>query len=287
MNDRYGVDPCAASTVLELASLLRQFGPEHGRFIFDFPSDWCAQAGGRFPGAGDIQRARLTELLRRAKRSLLPTQARYSVDLPWAKNAERLTGVTGRIGPAGSRPPCRALEDVLIDPEALPDCRGGHIPRTPAAYAEIARPLFQISRKVVLVDPHFHLRYRPEGLRETRPAYRYVNSFKALIQAAQAEKVEVFKLMVSPSRALINEDDGERFVTDLSAILSDADVPDDWVEYDLLDEEHSFDKHPRYLLGNECGLKFDWGFDVKNAKWTNHVEWVGRAALTPLLERFM
>lgn len=287
MNDRYGVDPCAASTVGELANLLRQFGPEHGRFIFDFPPDWHAQVGGRFPGAGDVQRKYLIELLRKAKRSLLPTETRYSVDLSWARNAERLTGVQGRIGPAGSRPPCRALEDVLLDPDALPDCRGGHIPRTPAAYAEVSKPLFQISRKVVLVDPNFHLRYRLKDSRETRLAYRYVNSFEELIRAAQAGKVEVFKVMVSPSRALINEDDGERFEADLSAIVNDAGVAGIAVEYDLLDEVHSFDRHPRYLLGNECGLKFDWGFDVKNDRSTNHVEWVGAAALAPLLERFM
>lgn len=287
MNDRYGVDPCAASTVFELASLLRQFGPEHGRFIFDFPSDWRAHVGDHFPGANDLERARLTELLRKTKRSLLPTNTRYSADLPWAKNAELLTGAQGRVGPAGSRPPCRALEDVLTDPEALPDCRGGHVPRTPAAYADVARPLFQISPKVVLIDPYFHLRYRPNGS-ATRVADRYVRPFKALVQAAQAEgKVEVFKLMVSAGRAMINEDDGAAFEADLDAILSDVGGAGVEIEYALLDEDHSLDRHPRYLLGNECGLRFDWGFDVKNDKSTNHVEWVGWAALEPLLKRFM
>lgn len=286
MNDRYGVDPCAASTVLELASLLRQFGPEHGRFIANFPPDWRSQVGGRFPNAADIQRARLTELLRKAKQSLLPAKARYSADLPWAKNAERLTDVQGRIGPAGATPPCKALEDVLIDPEAFPDCRGAHIPRTPAAYVEVCRPLFQISPKVVLVDPHFHLCYRWGESGETRRADRYVKPFKALIQAAQAERVEVFRLMVSPSKALIDEDDGERFEADLSAMLKESGVASVAIEYGLLDEEHPLDKHPRYLLGNECGLRFDWGFDVKERS-TQHVEWVGRSALTPLLERFM
>ncbi len=67
MNDRYGVDPCAASTALELAFLRRQFGPEHGRFIVNFPSDWHAHVGMQYPGAGDIERARLTEFLPGAK----------------------------------------------------------------------------------------------------------------------------------------------------------------------------------------------------------------------------
>lgn len=289
MNDCYGVDPCAATSVLELTSLLRQFGPEHGRFIFDFPPDWHAQVGGHFQEAGDVERARLIEWLRTAKRSLLPTKARYSAGLAWAQNAARLIDdARGLIGPAGSIPPCRALEDVLIDPTALPDCRGGHIPRTAVAYAEVARPLLQISPKVVLIDPHFHLRYRSGDSHETRQASRYVRPFKALIQAAHAERrVEIFKLMVSPTRTMINEDDGAGFEADLSAILSEVGGDGVAIEYDLLDEEHSLDKHPRYLLGNECGLCFDWGFDIKSDKSTNHVEWVGRAALKPLLERFL
>src|SRR5688572_20483313 len=97
MNDRYGVDPCSGSTVLELASLLRQFGPEHGRFVLDFPSQWHGYVGNHFSGVGELERARLTELLRRAKRSLLPAETHYSSDQTWAKNAERLGEVKGRI----------------------------------------------------------------------------------------------------------------------------------------------------------------------------------------------
>lgn len=287
MNDRYGVDPCAASTALELAFLLRQFGPEHGRFIVNFPSDWHAHVGMQYPGAGDIERARLTELLRRAKRSLLPTNTRYSSALPWVKNAEHLKEVQGLIGPIGSKPPCRAVADVLSDPDALPDCRGGHIPRTPVAYADVARPLFQISTKVVLIDPYFQLRYRDKYSQQTRSADRYVRSLKALIRAAQAEKVEIFKLMVTAGQAMIDVDDGKVFEADLAAILSDVGGSDIVIEYGLLDKEHSLDRHPRYLLGNECGLKFDWGLDVRNDNSTNHVEWMGRAALTPLIDRFM
>lgn len=290
MNDRYGVDPCAATSVVELASLLRQFGPEHGRFIFDFPPDWYVQVRDHFQEAGDIKRAQLTELwLRTAKRSLLPTKARYSAGLAWAQNAALLINdARGLIGPAGSRPPCRALDDVLVDPAALPDCRGGHIPRTSRAYADVARPLLQISPKVVLIDPYFRLRYRLKNSSETRLSFRHVHSLKALIQVAQAErKVEVFKLMVSPVEAMIDEDGGRRFEADLAAILSDVGGTGVAFEYDLLDATNSLDRHPRYLLGNECGLRFDWGLDTADDNSTNHVEWVGTAALKDLLDRFM
>ena len=287
MNDQFGVDPCAAPTFLELASLLRQFGPEHGRFIVKFPFEWHEQVRAHhYADLGDSDRLRLTELLRVAKRSPLPTSTHYSDALPWLKNAEHLKDIQGLIGPPGSTPPVRTVADVLCDPDALPDCRGDHIARTPDAYANAARPLFQISSKVVLIDRYFRLRYPTQDSHGTRRDNRYARSLKALISAAQAEKVEVFKLMVSDKQTMIDIDKGSEFEADLAAILREAGGSDIQIEYDLL-EDHSLDRHPRYLLGNECGLRFDWGFEVRNDNLTNHIEWIGRAALKPLLERFM
>lgn len=291
MNDLYGVDPNAAAAVDDFAKLLRHFGPEHGRFIFDFPPDWYAQVRLHLKDeeVGDVKRLKLTEQwLRTAKRSLLPTKARYSDALAWAKNAENLDNPSGRIGPAGSRPPCIALENVLIDHEALPDCRGGHIRRKAIAYADVARPLMQISRKVVLVDPYFcfHELHKVSG--NVRRTERYSNSLKALIQVANAErKVAIFKLMVSRERATLA---GEaQFITDYGAIRSDVcSAADIQVEHGFLYER--LGQHARYLLGNDCGLHFDHGFDTpikKNDDSSQHVEWIGRAALTPLLDRFM
>lgn len=290
MNDRYGVDPCAAGSLTELASLLRQFGPEHGRFIFDFPSNWYSNVRDHFRNAGDVQRTKLTELwLSKAKTSILPAKVRYSADFDWAQNAAYLKDdARGLIGPAGSRPPCRALEDVLVDPDALPNSRGGHIPRTARAYVEVARPLLQISKKIVLVDPYFRLRYRPKGSKETRPSHRHIRFLRALIQAAQAERqVEVIKLMVSPDEAMVEEDDGAEFKSELRSLRESIGGAETVVEHGLLDAKHSLDRHPRYLLGNECGLRFDWGFDTQDDGSTQHVEWVGGAALKPLLDRFM
>ncbi|MEJ5898339.1 hypothetical protein WIT60_16035 [Aquabacterium sp. G14] len=281
MNDRYGVDPCAASTFVELASLLRLFGPEHGRFIVEFPLDWPEEVrNAHIDDLDDLSRARLTEILLRFKNSLLPASTRYSEALSWVQNAQQLRDVQGLIGPVGSRPPIQTVFDVLTDPKALPDCSGAHIPRTPNAYAEAARPLFQISKKVVLIDRYLRLRDL------SRIEHRYVRTLKALIKAAQAEKVDVFKLMVNAEHARIHIDDGAQFKADLEMIQCEVGASDIKIEYGFL-ESHSLDSHPRYLLGNECGLSFDWGFEVKDATSTCHVEWVGRAALKPLLERFM
>lgn len=77
------------------------------------------------------------------------------------------------------------------------------------------------------------------------------------------------------------------YITSIDAIKRDVGASCIEIEYALLDEKNSLDRHPRYLLGNECGLRFDWGLDVCDDNSTNHVEWVGRAALKPLLKRFL
>lgn len=284
MNDRYGVDPDAATSMLELASLLRNFRPGEGRFIVDFPPNWTSHAGSSFRGASDLERARLTELLWRAKRSLLPTKTLYFHDRPWATNAERLTEVLARIGPPGSTPPFRALTDVLTDPEGFRDCRGGHIPRTPEAYAEVVKPLLQISPKVALIDPYFRLRSWDQ-----RWCWRYRRPFVELLRAAQAvRKVEVFKLVVCPVETMIDRDNGARFNADLDELRSEAGCTDLKTEWrPLPDPKIGPKQHARYLLGKECGLHFDHGFDVAKVKSTNHVEWIGKSALTPLLQQFM
>jgi len=292
MNDRYGVDPNTAAAVDDFAQLLRHFGAEHGRFILEFPPNWHSEVK-RYLDAesiGDVKRLKLREQwLHTAKRSLLPTRTRYLDAHPWAKNAETLENPSGRIGPPGSRPPCIALKDLLIDHDALPDCRGGHIRRTPTAYADVARPMMQISHKVVLVDPYFAFHELSKASGSVRRSDRYANSFKSLIQTAHAErKVEVFKLMVSRARAtLLGED---QFVADYHAIRNDvcSAASDLQVEHGFLDDK--FGQHARYLLGNDCGLHFDHGFDTPSNKKddsSQHVQWIGRAALMPLLKRFV
>lgn len=146
----------------------------------------------------------------------------------------------------------------------------------------------QLSPKVVLIDRYFRLRQKDEPWKQSTSHYR---SLKALIQTAHDErKVEVFRLMVSHESAMIAEDGGTGFEAELASIWKEVDATGITLEWDLLDRTHSLDKHPRYLLGRECGLRFDWGFDtVRHAsdESTNHVEWIGGAALEPLLKRFM
>ncbi len=292
MNDHYGVDPGAAATIEELTNLLRHFGPQHGRFIVEFPGEWYAEVKRHFGAARDVERSKLLELWRRhASAALLPTGVRYRAQLTWHENAAYLLAAQDAqelIGPEDARPPCKPLSTVLLDPSALPDARGAHIPRTPQAYVSAAIPLLQISPKVVMVDPHFRLRYRAAGGGSPRPSHRHRRSLQALLRAAaQQRRVEVFCLMVSKAEVLLDAGDEKVLKEDLRSVQEAADAREIDVRHEFLDPGHPLERHPRYLLGKECGIRFDWGFDIADDSSSNHVEWVGAKALQPLLDRFM
>ena len=105
-------------------------------------------------------------------------------------------------------------------------------------------------------------------------------------EAAKWGRVECFKLAVSRQQCLEDDPTDEIFVTRLTDLLDECAASNIELEYVVLDDSVSIDRHPRYLLGMHSGLHFDWGFDTGNPRTTNHIEWMGQSVLEPLLKRF-
>jgi hypothetical protein len=290
MNDVYGIDPAAPSDYRDFAHLMRVFEVDQGRFIADYPGGgWFARLKQHLDKLATLDQLKAIELWLKVGRSaLVPVQEKFNPARSWPENAIQLHGqVKALIGASGCPATLMPLCDHLVDPAAFPSASGAHVQRTPDAYVKAARPLLQTSPKVVLIDPYFKLRYYDERARVFRPATRFRNSLEALLrEAIRWKRVEVFKLAVSPREAFDGDPDGSIFSEQLS-VLGDA-VGADVIEFEiqLLDQNVSTDRHPRYLLGMERGLHFDWGFDTEDAISTNHVEWISKSALQPLLKRF-
>jgi hypothetical protein len=290
MNDVYGIDPSAPSDLRDFAHLMRVFEVDQGRFIADFPSGgWFPEIKQHLKALADVDQMKLMELWLRVGRSaLVPTSGRFNPALSWPENAinlrDRLAALVGaKDCPATLTP----LDQLLLDPKGFPDASGGHVSRTADAYAKVARPLLQTSPKVVLVDPYFKLRYFDERARVFRPATRFRDSLRALLrEAVHCGRVEIFKLAVSPQEAYRDDRNGDFFCEQLDALAEEWGVTKIELEIQELDSNNAYDKHPRYLLGMERGLHFDWGFDTSDVGSTNHVEWISKVALQPLLKRF-
>lgn len=289
MNDLYGIDPTAPSSLRDLSELMRVFGPGEGRFIADFPGQWFHDLQQHMKALSDIQQMAALEMwLRVGKNAVLPTSARFNPAWSWNENAFALREhVVKLIGTKECPANLDPIDKVLVDPDGFPDARGGHIPRTAEAYAKAARPLMQTSPKIVLVDPYFKLRYRDQRTGQFRPSLRHCSSLKALFRdAVRWQRVICFKLAISKEQALDGDDSGEIFETELQQLVNECGAHAIELEYVILDGRFSTDRHPRYLLGMQRGLHFDWGFDTGDADSTNHIEWMGESVLKPLLKRF-
>lgn len=287
MNDLYGVDPAAPSSLLELASLMRFFGPGEGRFIADFPGQWIDDVAQHIKSFSQLEQMAAIELwLRYGKYALLPTAARYNRKWSWSENATNLGEYVVRvIGAKGCPATLVPIDRALVDPSVFPDARGDHFPRTAQSYATVARPLFQTSTKIVLIDPYLKFRAVIEGTNSYRQITRFRETLDALFrEAVRWRQVECFKFAVLSKEAFHGDPGGKEFRSEMRKLADKNGAQGMKLDFCELDDHSS--SHARYLLGMHNGLHFDWGFDTGNSKSKNHINWIGPAALQPLLVQF-
>jgi len=292
MNDVYGVDPASLKSVRDLADLVRIINPGEGRFISQFPVDWAERLKESMGTLSDLDKSRFVELwVSKARNGLLPTDVRFEPKASWVENAERVRlSARALIGSEHDRPRVIPVETALVDPNVFRDSRSEYIKRSVEDYVRVSRPLFQISNRVVLIDPYFRLSYRDERSNEVRISGRHQRALKGLLKACvAARRVEVFCLVVDQTLALkpyAGKDPESWFERELAQIQAVCEAGSLQIEYQYLNRDVFTDQHPRYLLGNHAGLHFDWGFDTGDHSQRNLVSWLSESALEPLLQRY-
>ncbi len=287
MNDLYGIDPKAPSSLNELSSLIRLFSPYEGRFIADFPLGWGNELRIHMSTVSDICRmATVDAWLRLGSHAILPIKHQYKSSMTWSENSAFIRNeVVKLIGSSGESSSSAArLADVLVDPDAFRDSRAGLIPRTARAYSDVARPILLRSRKVVLVDPYFTFRYKANNSSSWRYDRRR-DVVKAMLKIALAGKyVECFEIFYVPENKDVYGSD--HLDSDLRDLALEIGFDGLEVAARPIKKYNNTKHHARYLLGLKSGLHFDHGFDTSDDGSTNHVEWMSQAVLDPLLEKF-
>lgn len=288
MSDLYGVDPTAPSSLLEFASLMRLFDTGEGRFIADFPGEWIADVAQHIKSFSQLEQVAAIEWLRRGKHALLPTGARYDPKWPWSENAITLgkeEDVVSLIGAKGCPATLVPIDRALLDPSVFRDARGGHFARTAQSYAKVARPLLQTSPKIVLIDPYLKFRTIIEGTNSYRQIPRFRETLDALFrEAVRWKRVECFKFAVMSKEAYQGDPGGKMFKDEMRRLANKNGAQS--MELDFCELDNHSSSHARYLLGMRNGLHFDWGLDTGDPKSKSHINWIGPAALQPLLDHF-
>lgn len=286
MNDLIGIDPKAPSSLRDLSDLLRLFDPSEGRFIADFPMEWEGELREHLRSLSDLGVLAVEEAIKhRLAHAILPTNIRFRSGMSWSENAMNLHGeVFKLVGPAGIPGNLvEPIDKVLCDPDAFPDASGDLIDRTSVAYVAAARPILMLSRKVVLVDPFFVLKFQSDARGMWLPDRRRKVLVQLMHEAVKWKQVEAFEIFYSPFKTGRSLDSQG---ADFESVAKEVGAARIAIKVRSLDCNESDKQHARYLLGLRNGLHFDHGFDVANDGSKNHVEWVSKSVLKLLLDKF-
>jgi hypothetical protein len=288
MNEYFALDPRAPKSARDIAELHRLFSVGTGRFLYSIPDSWREELVTNIRAISDLCGSRAEEFLRR---TFILSWATRKRSFKWDEIALELINDTKLIlGERDVKPHIRSLDSALSDISIWIDVSEGHIRRNAYSYAVVAEPIFRCSPKVSIVDPYFRLRYKSRNTNSFTRSKRHTETLAQFITlAAKHKKVKVLCLFINREHALLDDLDGHRFQADLCEIKNTILGAESLIiEYQELAKESSFDSHPRYLLGHNAGLKFDWGFEsLPEGSGTQHIAWIGRNALEPLLDRFL
>ncbi len=281
MNEIYAIDPKAPEDLKDIKSMFEQFGLSNGRFIANFPEDWIRMVNEHVQHLQGLDRSRYTRLLELHKDALLSVSLDFRRAKSWVENAneakESRKGIYRVLGANPNPFGIETLQKFLWEDDSENKSRGAHIPMTCEAYTKAIGPLLQHSTEIHLVDQFFQLR-RSNGEMHKGRASVLCNFF---IEAEKSNRCEIFKIHFKRESHFSKSFQESQIEDDLNEICDISNLSKLAIEYDLHDEIG----HGRYIFSVKGGLHFDHGFEPLRDK-TNHVHWLSKAELEPILRRY-
>ena len=230
------------------------FGIHRGRLISRFPKKWKRMVYESVSSnVGEIDRKRIEERLKFIDDKMIRMNREYDGNQNWLQNAEQSYNVFPFHAIIASENPDNheyvLISDNIDEQNTLwrVDTEFA-VPRNPESLAVIVSQLFQISHEIFFIDPHFgpdagRFRITLEHFLET--AFRTGNHFS---------RIE-FHLAANAT--------SEFFETECNARLPHI-IPDGiavtFKRWRQLDQSERL--HPRYILTDKGGFRFEGGLDA-------------------------
>ncbi|MCC6127479.1 MAG: hypothetical protein IT426_21180 [Pirellulales bacterium] len=264
----FAVAPDAVSRWEPFRYLTEKFGAEHGRLISRLPKRWEDAVLSACTDCGPVEKLRITERLAHMKARLTRLARPYDHGHTWLKNAED----------EYSRKPFRAIiaaknlnrKDFVLEIAELEEntnCwyvpRELCVPRTSNDMANCVKGLFAHSNEILFVDPHFapeHERYRATLSMFLRVAHSNGKSFRRI--EYHLKKTSTFDFF------------SQECNTKLSHRLPQG-VEITFIRWKEL--ACSEELHPRYVLSELGGVRFERGLDCGEPKQTTDVSLLSEA----------
>ena len=277
MLHEFALDPEVMTTWQTVQLLSHLFGVEYGRLISTFPGKWKREvytACGRRPDLRDIEKARIVEKIKQLDPKLILTGRPYTPTKSWLENAE---------SEHGDRPFRAVISDnnpkkhsFILNSSDLDEKlelwnvpREEKVSRDARAMASCVTLLFQMSRSILFVDPHF----KPDAARFRRPLIEFL---KVASQASSRAGRPFDRIEYHLAKAC----DISFFIdvcrqTLLTHIPSGCDI----TFFRWTPRKPGEDLHPRYILTDVGGIRFERGLDDGEPGETTDVGLLGSRSM--------
>ena len=268
MIKEFAVDPSYYSTRLEWQLIFEHFGFHKGRMISKFPKDWKKLAyknlmdNYRRNRIKEIERLALEEKLNNFDKYFIDLKRSYDLTLNWYENVKKennrspFYSIISRINPD--------CEDKILKVENLEEenkywsvPRQVTVERNFDVIASLLSNIFKLSKKIILVDPHFH---------PTKEKYR--KSLQSLIKIIfwdEREMIVEYHLVADPREST------SQFQNSCQNYISPFIPSGKQLKFVRWSSQHASDPnaggerlHPRFILTDLGGVNIEWGLDEGN-----------------------
>ncbi|MBX9903748.1 MAG: hypothetical protein K2Y31_05275 [Burkholderiales bacterium] len=160
MLKEFAVEPALLSTWEQFRYLIEKFGVSEGRLISRYPKRWKQMVYDALGGCSEMDRKRIEVRLQNLDEKMMARSHEWDAARDWLTNAEKEHGTRPFDGIVAAQNP--RAHPAVIPVAELDDgvgiwrvSREVVVPREARAIAGAMRPLLQLSRRIVFVDPHF------------------------------------------------------------------------------------------------------------------------------------
>lgn len=255
MNEYYAAEPACIASATDFKHLLEKFGPETGRYLRTYPTEWLSEIEKVMDAIGPIAHEKFKTLARRAKekRRLIGSSMPYNSDDAWVDNVVReLKKVPPRINYAIAAQHFNFDKVVAFDDFELAPTAEERIEGIETEYARVCELLLKASHELVFVDPYIN-----PCKQDTKKV------LDRLLKIASGGKAMKITFIARHDEVIgAKRSDKSDVALNLSSLKDRSNLRADCqLVMELYDDCQAIEKmHPRYLLSIWGGIRLDQGF---------------------------
>jgi len=247
----------------DLSAITMLFGFHNGAIISSFPSNWLAKIKDKARSEldGTTEYLRVIEQLDFIKKNILIKSGRgYDGNNSWLENAltQQEEKPFFRIIHSDSSPShAEVLSFDKLDQRVIENLREGKVKRDATSLAEVSRLLLANSNNIQFIDPYFSAQANNGKLNQG-----FFKSFEQMFNFARVferNNIASIHIHTSYKHGQTEVDiEGEKEI--LNKHYKKLVPSSQSIKFFWWDDEDTGEVHPRYLVTEKGGIRFDRGF---------------------------